>query len=47
MSPQRATTVRGRGGSLHKTDGPFADTEELLAGFDIIECADMDEALHT
>ena len=27
------------------TDGPFAETKEQIAGFDIIECADLQEAL--
>jgi hypothetical protein len=45
MSPSRAKTVRVRQGVLTKTDGPFAETKELLVGFDIIECADLDEAV--
>ena len=40
-----ATTVRVRDGALLVTDGPFADTKEQMAGFDIIECADLDEAI--
>ena len=39
------TTVRVRGGELLLTDGPFAETKEVIAGFDIIECADLDEAI--
>jgi hypothetical protein len=27
------------------TDGPFAETKEQIAGFDIIECADLREAI--
>jgi hypothetical protein len=27
------------------TDGPFVETKEQIVGFDIIECADLDEAL--
>ena len=27
------------------TDGPFAETREWIAGFDILECADLDEAI--
>jgi hypothetical protein len=27
------------------TDGPFAETKEGIAGFDIIECANLDEAI--
>ena len=41
-----ATTVRfGAGGEREVTDGPFAETKEWLAGFWVIECADLDEAL--
>jgi hypothetical protein len=27
------------------TAGPFAETKEQIAGFDVLECADLDEAL--
>jgi len=40
-----ATTVRVRGGEVVLSDGPFAETKELIAGFDILECADLDEAI--
>ena len=40
-----ATTVRVRGGDMLVADGPFAETKEQIAGFDIIECADLQEAL--
>jgi hypothetical protein len=40
-----ATTVRVRGGELLVTDGPYAEGKEYIAGFDLIECADMDEAI--
>jgi hypothetical protein len=39
-----ATTVRVRNGGLLVTDGPFAETKEQVAGYDVIECADLDEA---
>jgi hypothetical protein len=39
------TTVRVRGGELTLTDGPFAEAKEQMAGFDVIECADLDEAI--
>ena len=42
---ESATTVRVRGGEVVLTDGPFAETKELIAGFDILECADLDEAI--
>jgi hypothetical protein len=44
-SPSSATTVRVRGGELLVSDGPFAETKEVIVGFDILECADLDEAI--
>ena len=43
--PATATTVRVRGGELLISDGPFAETKEVIVGFDILECADLDEAI--
>jgi hypothetical protein len=40
-----ATTVRVRGGETLVADGPFAETKEQIAGFDVIECTDLDEAI--
>ena len=40
-----ATTVRMRGSELLLTDGPFAEGTEVIGGFDLLECADLDEAL--
>jgi hypothetical protein len=43
-----ATTVRvkgGKGGDVVTSDGPFAETKEVLGGFYMLECADLDEAL--
>ncbi|WP_405917855.1 YciI family protein [Streptomyces sp. NBC_00728] len=40
-----ATTVRVQGDEVLLTDGPFAETEEYVAGIDIIEVADLDEAI--
>ncbi len=40
-----ATTVRVRDGETATTDGPFAETKEVLAGFFIFECKDLDEAI--
>jgi hypothetical protein len=40
-----ATTVRVTDGETFVTDGPFAETKEALAGFFLVECADLDEAL--
>ena len=42
---QDATTLRVRGGEVAVADGPFAETKEQIAGFDILECADLDEAM--
>jgi hypothetical protein len=40
-----ATTVRVRDGQTLVTDGPFAETKEVIVGFDLLECADLDEAI--
>jgi len=40
-----ATTVRIEKGKPLVTDGPFAETKEQLAGYYILECADLDEAI--
>lgn len=40
-----ATTIRVRDGKTLTTDGPFAETHEGLAGFYIIDCKDLDEAI--
>ena len=40
-----ATTVRVQDGKTLVTDGPFAETKEQLAGYYILDCADLDEAL--
>ena len=40
-----AKSIRVRGGRLTVTDGPFTETKELLAGFNLIEADDMAEAL--
>ena len=44
-SAESATSVRVRDGATEITDGPFAVTKEVLAGYYLIECADLDEAL--
>jgi hypothetical protein len=43
--PGTARTVRSRHGSTTITDGPFAETKEILAGFNLIEAASEAEAL--
>src|ERR1700692_4580249 len=40
-----ATTVRINNGSAITTDGPFAETKEQLAGYYMLECKDLDEAI--
>jgi hypothetical protein len=40
-----ATTVRVREEGLVVADGPFAETKEQIAGFYIIQCEDLDEAI--
>jgi len=40
-----ATTVRVQNGKVLITDGPFAETKEQLAGYYLLDCKDLDEAL--
>jgi hypothetical protein len=40
-----ATTVRTKNGIVLTTDGPFAETKEQLAGYYILDCKDLDEAI--
>jgi hypothetical protein len=41
-----ATTVRTDGAEVLVADGPFAETKEQILGYDVIECADLDEAIY-
>lgn len=43
--PRRARTIRVRDGETIVTDGPFAETKEVVGGFDILECGSLDEAV--
>jgi hypothetical protein len=43
--PNTAITISIRNGKMRKTDGPFMETKEMLAGFVLIEAVDMDEAI--
>jgi len=45
VSPRRAATVRMRRSERLVTDGPFAETKEFVAGFDVIDVASREEAL--
>ena len=43
-----ATVVRvtgGRGGEVVTSDGPYAESKEVLSGFYLLECSDLDEAI--
>lgn len=46
LQPVRtATTVRTNGDEILVADGPFAETKEVILGYNVIECADLDEAI--
>jgi hypothetical protein len=40
-----ATTVRVENGKVLTTDGPFAETKEQLAGYYVLDCSDLNEAI--
>ena len=42
---ETATTVRHGGGENLITDGPYADTKEVLGGYYVLDASDLDEAL--
>ncbi|WP_241384645.1 YciI family protein [Rhodococcus sp. CH91] len=44
-SPESATVVRTEGDAVTTTDGPYIEGKEHLGGFDVIDVADLDEAL--
>lgn len=44
-APSSAKSVRIRNGKLAVVDGPFAETKEMLGGFNLIEAADYEEAV--
>lgn len=43
--PTHAKTVRVRAGRTLVSDGPFAEAKEWIAGFDLLDCASLDEAI--
>ena len=43
--PRRARSVRVRDGKAIVTDGPFAETKEVVGGFDLLECDSLEEAV--
>ena len=40
-----ATTVRVRSGKTNAVDGPFAETKEVLGGYYVLDCEDLDHAI--
>ena len=40
-----ATTIRVRNDEVLVTDGPFVETKEVVAGFDILDCRDLEHAI--
>ncbi|WP_242112590.1 YciI family protein [Luteimonas aquatica] len=45
QEPSTAKTIRVRNGRSSVVDGPFAETKEVLGGFNLIEAKDWDEAM--
>ena len=46
LHPAReGTTVRLREGEVLRTDGPFAETKEVVGGFEVLDCATLEEAV--
>ena len=43
--PSDSTVVRVRGGKVLTTRGPFAETSEVILGFDILDVENLDEAI--
>jgi hypothetical protein len=43
--PEDTKVVRRRGGELLVTDGPFTETKEWIAGYDLLEAASLEEAV--
>lgn len=43
--PETARTVRVRDGETIVTDGPYAETKELIGGIFVLECDDLDQAI--
>ena len=46
QATRTATTVRNSADGVLVADGPFAETKEQILGYDMIECADLDEAIY-
>ena len=43
--PREAKTVLVREGEIFVSDGPFAETKEVICGYDVLECATISEAV--
>ena len=43
--PREAKTVLVRDGEVLVSDGPFAETKEIICGYDVLECATIEEAV--
>jgi hypothetical protein len=43
---ETATTVRLQGAEPVASDGPFVETKEYICGFYLLDCADLDRAMH-
>ena len=43
--PRKARVVRIRDGQTVVTDGPFAETKEILGGYFVVDCKDLDQAI--
>ena len=43
--PSQAKTVLVRDDEVLVSDGPFAETKEVICGYDVLECANMEEAV--
>lgn len=43
--PRTARSIRVRDGRMSVVDGPFSETKEMLAGFNVIEADSLDEAV--
>jgi hypothetical protein len=45
QAPQTGVAVRYREGKMIRTDGPFLETKEWIAGFMVIQATDIEEAI--
>lgn len=43
--PREARTVQVRDGEVLVSDGPFAETKEVICGYDVLDCASLEEAV--